>query len=114
MIYVSKFIDIATGIDDDKVPISVTDDTPPWWKDKHYICYSYLAPGTSDKEAYKYKLYSFSAIDIVNKLLRLSHKKDVILVCYENWQCDILREWLEESGYDSKRYKKERNKNGQQ
>ena len=106
MIYVSRFIDVSLGIDEKNIPIAISDSPPPWWKEKHYICYPYLAPGSEDKEAYKFKLYSFKPTEIVNKLLRLSHNKDMILAFYENWQLNAVKDWLMENGYECERYKK--------
>ncbi len=106
MIYVCRFIDVSLGIDDKTVPIAISDSPPPWWKEKNYVSYSYIAPGSDDKDAYKYKLYSFKPMDVVNKLLRLSHNKDMVLVCYKDWQIEILMNWLKENGFDCERYKK--------
>ena len=111
MIYTSRFIDVASGVEDNYIPIAIVDSPPPWWKEKNYICFDYVGPGSGDKEAYKYKLYSFDAMNIVNKLLRLGHKKDIILVCYENWQCQVISEWLNENGFNCEKYRRKVKKN---
>ena len=114
MIYTSRFIDVASGVDDNYIPIAIVDSPPPWWREKKYICYNYLAPESNDKNEYKSKLYSFEAMNIVNKLLRLGHKKDIILVCYEDWQCQMISHWFSENGFDCERYKRKVKKNENQ
>lgn len=105
MIYVGRFIEVI-GLKRRSI-ISIVKTPPPWYIEKKLPEYKPLAPDTDESSDYILKLSSLDPMDMVNRLLYLTHKKDPIIVCYDEWQINAIIEWLTENGFECERYKRD-------
>ena len=105
MVYISNFGYVRTKKITDKVLISLDSDPPQWWEENKNQIYKFLRHDqyTTDVE-FKAYLDSHNALNFINKILRMSHNKNAILVVYEEWRNKFLKDWLIENGYECEDY----------
>ena len=107
MIYIAKFIQIATMKNPPAV-ISISNDPPQWYKDKKLpVCGDLVPEYANDKAAYLDKLYHNNATDIVNRMIRITHKKDIVIVADNDVHLKMVKEWFNANGFVCKDFNRE-------